>query len=501
MQKQGGVLHCSKNRFFELEVCKLGFTMTGSSVSGISKGSIPDLKSIAALDKKLAEKYSSALHVQPSLSRKLVSYQANKAKPVYRWYKFKEAFSSDLVEYLIRKYGITSGTILDPFAGMGTTLFTASAMGIKSLGIELLPIGQELIKARISIQNVATKRDISRVSKWLEVKPWHEANISWKLPSIRITAGAYPPATVDSIEKYMSALQSENRATKAILMLALLCVLEQISYTRKDGQYLRWDHRSGRTWGRIKFEKTEIIGFDDAISTKLGDILYDAATLNATWPFDSAEDKPASIGLLCGSCLDLLPTVDEKSIDAIITSPPYCNRYDYTRTYALELALLGVGESEISKMRQQMLSCTVENKEKDLSGKNSSWQKAIEVANNQLLLQTILEYLDALKMQKMLNNNGIPGMVRGYFYEMACVLQECSRILKQGALLFMVNDNVRYAGASVSVDLILSDIASNLGFKVEEIMVLPNSKGNSSQQMGEYGREVLRKCIYIWSKK
>jgi len=64
----------------------------------------------------------------------------------------------------------------------------------------------------------------------------------------------------------------------------------------------------------------------------------------------------------------------------------------------------------------------------------------------------------------------------------------------------MVNDNVRYAGASISVDMILSAIAEELGFCVENILVLPNGKGNSSQQMGEHGREELRKCVYIWRK-
>ncbi len=59
---------------------------------------------------------------------------------------------------------------------------------------------------------------------------------------------------------------------------------------------------------------------------------------------------------------------------------------------------------------------------------------------------------------------------------------------------------MRYAGASISVDMILSDIAERLGFDVENILVLPNGKGNSSQQMGEHGREPLRKCVYVWRK-
>ena len=195
-----------------------------------------------------------------------------------------------------------------------------------------------------------------------------------------------------------------------------------------------------------------------------------------------------------------MPHLGIERYDAIVTSPPYCNRYDYTRTYALELALLGVDEQELLKLRQAMLSCTVENRSKDLIGMNPQWRAAIDAADSQELLQAILAYLDHQRKIGALNNTGIPRMVRGYFYEMACVIAESARVLKPGAPLLMVNDNVRYAGASISVDMILSALAERLGFVVENILVLPGGKGNSSQQMGEHGREPLRKCVYIWRK-
>lgn len=66
--------------------------------------------------------------------------------------------------------------------------------------------------------------------------------------------------------------------------------------------------------------------------------------------------------------------------------------------------------------------------------------------------------------------------------------------------MIMVNDNVRYEGAHVPVDLILSEIAKRAGFDVESIWVLPRGKGNSSQQMGMYGREEIRKCVYVWRR-
>lgn len=58
-----------------------------------------------------------------------------------------------------------------------------------------------------------------------------------------------------------------------------------------------------------------------------------------------------------GSCLNELCSLPDEHFDIVVTSPPYCNRYDYTRTYALELVFLGAGEEEVKQSRQEMLSC------------------------------------------------------------------------------------------------------------------------------------------------
>jgi DNA modification methylase len=273
-----------------------------------------------------------------------------------------------------------------------------------------------------------------------------------------------------------------------------------VSYTRKDGQYLRWDYRSGRRQGQKPFDKGPIVAFEQAICAKIEEIITDLQPPAEQMSLFSTNHRQGEIHLYSGSCLNTLPRLPDNSYDAIITSPPYCNRYDYTRTYALELALLGIDEAGLVNLRQQMLSCTVENRAKDLLKINPAWATAIAVADQQELLQAILQYLDEQKVQGLLNNSGIPRMVRGYFYEMACVMAECARVLKPAAYLLMVNDNVRYAGASISVDMILSDMAHKLGFDVENILVLPDAKGNSSQQMGKHGRAPLRKCVYVWRK-
>lgn len=462
------------------------------------------LDELAALDAELAASFDGRIATEPFLSRKTVSFQGNKGKSAYGWYKYKEAFSADLVEYLLNRYGEpVVGRILDPFAGVGTALFAASALGNPADGVELLPVGQQIIHSRFLAERKLTDGDIADLERWANERPWVDCPNRLPFSVIRITENAYPPETADAIERYRSAVQQENKQVQAILRMALLCVLESVSYTRKDGQYLRWDARSGRRRpGTKPFHKGPIAAFDDAAADKINELVTDIRRVKIPASlFPAKQAEQGGIRLFKGSCLNILPTLEANAYSAVVTSPPYCNRYDYTRTYALELTMLGLTQAEVSELRQKMLSCTVENREKDLLKICPNWSPFIEAANRQKLLGAVNAYLERERKAKRLNNNGIPRMVRGYFLETACVIGECARVLKPGAPLFMVNDNVRYAGVSVSVDLILSDIARSLGFEVESILVAPAKKGNSSQQMGAYGRAPLRKCICVWRKK
>lgn len=458
------------------------------------------LSAIEDLDRRLLLHFHDKVKVKNSLTRQLVSFQANKTRASYRWFKYKEAFSATLVEYLLGQCGIASGKVLDPFAGIGTTLFAASDVGMDADGIELLPIGQQIIDTRLCLEREFTPDDFFTLKMWSKEHPWGESEAKLQVSTLRITQGAYPKDTLANIERYLWVLQREDVRVQAILRFALLCILESLSYTRKDGQYLRWDYRSGRKQGSRPFNKGQILNFNKAICAKIQEIVRDIESGADSQGLFPIKKKQGKINLFRGSSLEVMPKLRKGSYAAIVTSPPYCNRYDYTRTYALELALLGVREQELVDLRQQMLSCTVENRAKDLLSINPKWADAIGAADEQELLQCILQYLEDQKRQGTLNNNGIPRMVRGYFYEMACIIAECSRVMKPNAIMCMVNDNVRYAGASISVDMILSSIAEKLGLHVENILVLPGGKGNSSQQMGEHGRVPLRKCVYVWSK-
>ncbi len=401
--------------------------------------SIISLDEIRRLTEELEREYRDVLRIGSLLTRSLVSFQANKGRAIYRWFKYKEAFSAGLIEHLVNRYELSRGIVLDPFAGSGTALFAASSLGMRAEGIELLPIGQRIIATKQLIEREIQTGELKRLTEWSQGRPWTSAVTPRPLNELRITKGAYSPETALAIGRYLGVADNETQPVQQVLVFALLCVLESISYTRKDGQYLRWDYRSGRRQATKVFDKGPVLPFDKAIADKLREIVLDMRAADAPQDLFAEVRMPSDVVLYPGSCLEILPTLLADRYDCILTSPPYCNRYDYTRTYALELALLGVDEPGLRKLRQNMLSCTVENRAKDLTAFNAEWNAPVAAADRQPLLQAILAYLEEQKALDLLNNDGIPRMVRGYFYEMACVIAECARVLKSGAPLLMVN--------------------------------------------------------------
>ena len=452
-------------------------------------------------DQELTARFATRLQVNAELDRKLVSYQANKEVREHRWCKYREGYSAELNRYILDRNSVKQGMVLDPFAGSGTTLFVASDRGLNAVGIELLPSSAEIIEVRQSIAGSDGRHLVKHLRRFLSRRSWQSEGPRSQFSHVRITEGAFPNDTQRQLERYMSdAKRVPNPVVRRVLRFAAMCILESVSYTRKDGQFLRWDKRSGRRAGKNKFQKGLIHGFTEAIEAKLQEMIAD---LEANGSHSSSSRSVGTIEFIPGSCLDELPRLPDATFDALITSPPYCNRYDYTRTYALELAFLGVGEDGIRSLRQKMLSCTVENREKQSLAsqyQNEVYQKALEAFDSQRCLQAILRYLDYCRDAGQLNNAGIARMVRNYFWESCLLIFEAARVLKSGAPFVMVNDNVRYKGAHIPVDLILSDFAEHAGYTLDKIWVLPRGKGNSSQQMAAHGRKELRKCVYVWHK-
>ncbi len=458
-------------------------------------------------------KYAPILKPTREFSRRLVSYQANKNTRFHGWLRYKEGFSAELVDTLLEKFEVGAGqSILDPFAGSGTTLLVAQSKGISATGIDILPLCHLAWRAKSRYQDYdlpilyRVRQELRNFRLWSETP----------FPHVPITQSAFTDEQERKLMGYKGYFDSlsVDDATRDLLQLVLMSVLEDISFTRKDGQYLRWDNRSQKAQQRDanraasgkspyrEFYKGQILDVTQAVPAALDRVIRDIETAQQTI-------APASVQtLLPGTVLEILPRLEANRFDAVITSPPYCNRYDYTRTYALELAFLGMTHDDIVNLRQEQLSCTVENRSKLARLKTfyakidrqESYRTVVDAIEANTPLQEVFTAMDVRNQRGDLNNRGVVQMVKGYFAELAFVIYELHRVCKPGAQVAVVNDNVRYGGEIIPVDLLMTDLAATFGFMPVTVYALQQRKGNSSQQMGKFGREALRKSITVWQK-
>lgn len=465
----------------------------------------------------LENRFIGKTEISDSFNRQSVSFQLSKKDCLHKWLKYKEGFSSSLVSDLLKDFGIKKGgLVMDPFLGSGTTALVCQMNGINSIGFDILPMSRIAIDAK---QNVFDYQ-LDELEHLLDELKF--LNCADDYPKafqyLSITDGAFPNKTAQEIAFYTEWNDESgySKEAKNLVKLCLLNSLEPVSYTAKDGQYLRWDYRSkkmveanrerlaqGKRPIVVRLDKGELPSLKYNLCKELESVINDIRYIQRV-----SVKTDAKITFIEGSALYEMPKIDENILDGVITSPPYCNRYDYTRTYALELNYLNLSKEEITKLRQTLLSCTVENRSKleDLEryytqqGRRNFFDKVMDIINSNDSLNEVKNSLKARDKNGDINNKGVLRMVDGYFSELAFIYAELFRLCKKHAKVAFVNDNVRYGGEVIPVDFISTELAEQIGFKPVKVISLKQQKGNSSQQMKKFGRVALRKSITIWEK-
>ena len=165
---------------------------------------------------------------------------------------------------------------------------------------------------------------------------------------------------------------------------------------------------------------------------------------------------------------DAARLLSPRSIDAIITSPPYPNEKDYTRTTRLESVILGfiTGKAELQALKKGMLLRS--NTRGVYKGDTDDhW-----VADHPEI-QRIATAIEARRIE-LGKTSGFEKLyakvTKLYFGGMVRHLADLRPALRPGArLAYVVGDQASYLRVMIRTGQILADLAQGLGYEVEGI--------------------------------
>jgi SAM-dependent methyltransferase len=416
----------------------------------------------AAVDRDaLQERFCRRLVDRPEL-RWEASFTGNKAEPVHRWFPYKEGFAKGLVDEALDRFQLPAGSIvLDPFCGVGTTPLVARHRGLHGLGMDLLPLAVFVSRVKLRTRHDLPMGRLQAAVEKLAAKPGVAPQS--RFADIPLVRRAFEPRTARSILQLRDGIRRHPESrVRDFLTLALLASLEELSHTRKDGLCVRIQRRDRQLDAR------------QAVQRRAREMLQDLEAL-------AVPRRALGRGRIRRADARALPLADA-SVDAVVTSPPYLNRYDYARIYSLELALEFVDSfDELRDLRHSLLRGHIE---------------ARPARSRNACRGAVQEVLTALEGRR-LNNPNIPRMIHAYFEDMHRVVDELARVCRPGARVGLLVGNVCFGGEPIPVDLILGEMAEAAGFQVESIAVT-RTKGNASQQMSRYGRAPARESLSTW---
>lgn len=405
----------------------------------------------------------------------LMNYSDDLEKPLQRWYRYKEGFSMELVENLIRRYNKNpNGLILDPFLGSGTTIIAANSLGLAGAGFEVNPFSYFLSKCKLRNYDENCIRELETKSQYVLERAMEETR-EYELPKLSIASNVFDQeveAHFMTVKELISELQYEYKETQELLLLGWLSSIEELSNYRKAGNGLK-KRRYVRP--RVKTKKDVYVVLSDAYKRMIEDvravgISFDARIFNE-------------------SCLNMRDVIDDQSVSGIIFSPPYANCFDYTEIYKLELWFGGFVKeySDLRELRTISLRS-------HLNGK-------MEIPEDTTLTPTVKSLLGELTTKELWDQR-IPDMLTLYFRDMFEVLRQAYGVLEDNGFCSIVVGNSSYGGVVFPTDLLLAEYAEQLGFIVDKIEVdryiIPSSQ---QYEMTKQYKKLLRESVVCLVKK
>jgi hypothetical protein len=400
------------------------------------------------------------------------TFRAGLSENVHSWFRLTPSFGPDLVRTIIKEMSVEQGAhVHDPFSGAGTTAIEASLEGFQASCLEINPFlhfvgktclqwnianvvgfsGLERIKQTyFSTRDNATLENIEALG--VNIPAIHNIHRWWRadvLKDILVLKSAIrqksPPDFVAFFELAFAAVLVPDLSNVTLGRL-------QLHFVNKDNHHIDvWEI----------YERHAL------------KMLSDLATLN--------EDKAKASGKIKLGDATVASDFDEfDDFDAIITSPPYPNRYSYiwnTRPHLYMLDMISAAK-EASNIDRQTIGGTWGTATSELG-------KGIFAPYNDV----VCEALDGLHHRIAKEDQLMSNYIVHYFNRLAKHLIAIDPKLKPNVKLAYVVGNSWIKGEYVSTDIILAKIIEG---------VLPGCRVNQLHRFRRRnsGKELYETIIY-----
>jgi DNA modification methylase len=404
----------------------------------------------------------------------------------HEWYRFVLSFPPHLVRDYFCDFGLNSETIvLDPFSGTGTTVLEAKLNRIPAVGLEANPfpyfastvktcwniVPDELLDRAIEIAN--------RTYIELENQGINDRALTTHAP-IKLRS-----LTIDAMRTMIKDSVSPLPLHKTLVLLDQI----QTTYNMPFHKYfiLALGKALVSAIGNLRF------GPEVGVGTIKQDVPVVASWLQEVRRMSSdlqiihdKEDYPKT-HIHHADSREVSRVIAPKSIHAVITSPPYPNEKDYTRTTRLESVVLGFVEdmAQLRTFKKSLLRSNTRGVYK--TDNDDAWVANVDE------IQQLAEKIEARRIE-LGKTSGFEKLyarvTKLYFGGMARHFHELTNVLKPGAkLAYVVGDQASYLQVLIRTGQLLATIAEREGYIVERLDLFRTRFATATQS--ELREEVL----------
>ena len=386
-------------------------------------------------------------------------------KAFHDWYRFVLSFPAHLVRGYIEDFGLTEdSTVLDPFCGTGTTVVEVKLSGLKAVGIEANPMAH--FAGTVKLDWSVNPDSLLATAEQIATKVEGRLKAQGIVDNLHFTDG---DTTLKSLSPELHKLLLTN-SLSPLPMHKALTLIEAIDEHKQDAGYshLRLALAKALVFSMSNLRFGPEVGVGKIVEDKpvlrpwLTEVKKIATDLRTVTPGEYQEAR-----IIHGDARQIQQLITPGSIDAVITSPPYPNEKDYSRTTRLESVMLGFVDSKESLREVKKSFVRSNTRSVYKADDDDAW------ISDTPEVKELAARIEARRIE-LGKTSGFEKLYARvtelYFGGMAKHLDSLKPLLKPGAMLgYVVGDQASYFQVLIPTGQILGRIAETLGYELVRI--------------------------------